>query len=463
MIRWLLAASALVAVAQPASAQSLTEALVSTYNTNPQLNSARAQARATDEGVPQAMSNYRPSVSGTVQIQGQASYSAGFYGSSQGSQAQGYAVPLTMGLQLTQPLFRGYQTTNSVRQAESNVLAQREQLRDTEQTVLQNAVSAFMNVIQQQALVQLQKSNLDFLTQQVKVNEERFKVGEGTTTDVAQAQASAAQAQANVNAAQANLMSAQATFRQVTGLDAKNLKQQPLGAKLRPRTLDVALTAAQQKHPAIQAAAYNADVAAFNVKVIEGGTLPTVNLQAGVQQGYNWAYGNQDSSGQRSQTSATAGVTMNMPFYTGGLVSSQVRQAKEQLGYAQIQIDLYRDQVRQNVVAAWGNLQAAEASIRAAKSSVSANQLALNGVVDEQKVGQATTLDVLQQQSDLVQAQTTLVQATYQQAVALYQLIAATGRLDAVSLALPVRVYDPVSHYKQVRDKWYGLTTPDGR
>lgn len=447
-----------------ASAQSFSDALASAYNTNPTLNSARAQARATDEGVPQALSGYRPTISGSISGSANGnyntSYNQGYAGTNLAMNGSNY--PISVGLTLTQPLFRGFQTQNSVRQAEAAVLAQREQLRDTEQAVLNNAAAAYMNVIQQQALVELQQSNLDFLNQQLKSSEERFKVGEGTNTDVAQSQASAAQAQANVNAAKANLNAAQATFRQIIGIQPKKLNSKQIGLTLRPKTLAAALTFAQSHHPAIRAAVNNVDVAAFNVKVLEGQVLPQVNLQAGVNRAYNFAYGNTTQS-TRQQDSAQIGINVNIPIYTAGMVSSRVRQAKEQLGYSQVQVDLYRDQVRQAVVAAWGNLEAAEASIFAARTAVVANQLAVNGVVEEQKVGQATTLDVLQQQSNLVQARTTLVQAEYQQAVAFYTLLAAVGVLDAESLHLPVSVYKPAQHYDAVRGKWAGMTTPDGR
>lgn len=451
-------------MASPASAQSLGEALASAYNTNPTLNSARAQARATDENLPQAMANYRPQISGSVNATATGNYgtqwNSGYAGTTLPGSGQSY--PISVGLNLVQPLFRGFRTTNSVKQAEAAVSAARDQLRDTEQSVLLNASSAYMNVIQQEAMVELQLANLSFLNEQLKSSQERFKVGEGTNTDVAQAQAGAAQAEAAVNAAKANLNAARATFRQIIGIDPKKLSPKQIGLPLRPKSLSVALQSGQSEHPAIQAAQSNVDVASYNVKVLEGNVLPEVNLQAGVQRAYNYAYGNATQSA-RQQDSAQVGVNVNIPIYTAGLVSSQVRQAKENLGYAQIQVDLYRDQVRQAVVAAWGNLQAAEASIIAARTAVVANQLAVNGVVEEQKVGQATTLDVLQQQSDLVQARTTLAQAEYAQAVAFYTLLAASGRLDAERLHLAVSVYKPSQHYEAVRNKWHGMTTPDGR
>jgi outer membrane protein len=469
------AASAFAAV--PADAQTLTETLVSTYMTNPQLNGARAQVRSVDEGVPQALSGNRPTVDGVISggtsgtlVYGGSPHTVTSVNRLTGQVSRkffpggkGYlrTYPLSIGVQLTQPIFDGFQTPNRVKQAEASVLAQREQLRNTEQSVLLSAATAFMDVIQAEALVELQQQNLQFLDEQVKAAKDRFQVGEGTNTDVAQAEASQAQAQAELNSAQANLSAARATYRQVTGLEARRLRLQPLGDRLRPKTLDNSLVLGQREHPAIQAATHNVDVAAFNVKVLEGQTLPQVGLTGSAERSYNW--GTATSSNPRQADSASVALNVTIPLYQAGLPSSQVRQAKEDLGFARIQVDLNRDQVRSQIVTSWGNLDASEASIYAARTSVVANQLAVNGVIEEQKVGQATTLDVLLQQSNLIDARTILVQAEHDRVVALYSLIFSIGKLDATNLNLPVKTYKPVEHYQAVRDSWGGLRTPDGR
>ena len=454
-------------VSAPASAQTLTDALAATYMNNPQINAARAQLRSVDENVPQALAGNRPQVFGT--LSGGASGTRTYGGNGRivaGTRrpgGKGYIsqYPISVGVQLTQPLFDGFRTPNAVRQAEAGVLAQRESLRNTEQSVLLDAVTAFMEVIQAQALVELQEANLQFLDEQVKASKDRFQVGEGTNTDVAQAEASQAQAQAQLYQARANLQAAKATFRQITGLEAKRLVLLPLGERLKPNSLEVALSLGQKDHPAVLAAIHNVDVAQFNVKVLEGQTLPSVDLTAGLQRDYD--FGNIGSTRSRQSDSASVSLNVTVPIYQAGLPSSQVRQAKEDLGFARIQVDLNRDLVRSNIITFWGNLAAAEASIFAARTSVVANQLAVNGVIEEQKVGQATTLDVLLQQSNLIDARTTLVQAEFNRAVALYSLIASIGKLDSMSLRLPVKTYNPQAHYQAVRDSWGGLRTPDGR
>ena len=464
----LLAGAMLVALPLGASAQTLTDALAAAYMNNPSLNAARAQLRAVDEGVPQALSNYRPQINGT--ISGGAvgtnsrlvlpSKKSGNRANAQSRNGSG-TYPVSIGINLVQPIFRGFQTQNSVRSAESSVLAEREALRDSEQGVMLDAVTAFVDVIQNLALVRLQEANLKFLSEQVKASQDRFQVGEGTQTDVAQAQASEAQAEADLASARADVQTSRAQFRAITGLEAKKLVLQPVGDKVRPKALDAALTAAQKEHPAILATIHNVDVAIFNVKALEGQTLPQVDLQAGLSRDYT--YGGVSVGQPRYTDTASVQLNMTVPIYQGGLVSSQVRQAKEDLGGARIQVDLNRDNVRSQVVSAWYQLDAAEAAINSARTAVVANQLAVNGVVEEQRVGQATTLDVLQQQSLLIDAQTTLVFAERNKVVALYALIQAVGRLNAEALHLPVPIYRPRQHYEAVRDEWYGLRTPDGR
>jgi len=445
-----------------ASAQTLTDALSAAYMNNPSLNAARATLRAVDEGVPQALSNYRPQINGSLSA-GAVGTNSRLVTSKTRKQSKGGSgtYPMSIGVNLVQPIFRGFQTQNSVRSAESSVLAEREALRNSEQGVMFDAVTSFVDVIQNLALVRLQEANLQFLTEQVKASQDRFQVGEGTQTDVAQAQASQAQAEADLASARADVQTARAQFRAITGLEAKKLVLQPVGDKVRPKGLDGALSSAQTEHPAILATIHNVDVAMFNVKALEGQTLPQVDLQAGLSRDYT--AGGVAVGSPRYTDTASVQLNMTVPIYQGGLVSSQVRQAKEDLGNARIQVDLNRDSVRSQVVSAWYQLDAAEAAITSARTAVVANQLAVNGVVEEQRVGQATTLDVLQQQSLLIDAQTTLVFAERNKVVALYALIQSVGRLNAEALKLPVPIYRPRQHYEAVRDEWFGLRTPDGR
>ena len=445
-------ATSLVATVVPAGAQSFQEALALAYNNNPQLNVARSTGRATDENVAIALSGGRPRLSAT------GTYGAQDLQIGTATGKVGYASnPATMGITLVQPLFTGFQVENGVKQAEAGVMAQRESLRNTEQQILFSAAQAFMEVIRDQALVSLQESNTKFLSEQVRAAKDRFQVGEGTQTDVAQAEASYQGAISQLNSARATLNASRATFRQVIGVDPKRLTGTFPVERLFPKTVDAAVSVGQSEHPAIRSSVFNVDVASFNVKVLEGQLMPSLNAQAGLSRSWD------QSPSAHSQNSASVGLNLTVPIYQGGGEYAKVRQAKEQLGTARIQVDVYRDQVRQAVVAAWGSLQASGASVAAARAQVEASQLALNGVIEEQRVGQRTTLDVLNAQTALVTARSNLVTAETQRVVLAFQLASALGRLDSEHLNLRVTRYDAAQHYEAVKDSWFGLRTPDGR
>ncbi len=431
-----------------AQAQSLTEALALAYANNPTLNSARAGLRATDEGVPQALSEYRPQLSGAISQ----TYSH--------TDSDGLTTDLnttTLGLTVTQPVFRGFRTVNGIRQAESSVLAERESLISTEQDVLFDAAQAYMDVIQDSAIVTLRRSDIRFLESEVRAARDRFNVGEGTRTDVSQAEAELASAQSDLNQSFADLNSSRAIFRQIIGRDPGKLKPDLSILRLLPKSVQTALDVAHTQHPTIRQAQHSVDVALFQVKSIEGELLPSVDLEGSVQRSIN------PTAATNVQDSASIVGRVSIPIYQGGQVYSRVRQAKELLGQTRIQVDIARDQIRANVIASWGQYKASEASIVAGQAGVRAEQLALDGVVEEQRVGQRTTQDVLDQQRSLVNARVSLVQAQRDRIVAAYALVSSVGGLTSSALSLNVAAYQPTEHYSKVRDKWIGLRTPDGR
>ncbi|MCE1236578.1 MAG: TolC family outer membrane protein [Hyphomicrobiales bacterium] len=442
--------------AVPVAAQSLSEALALAYSNNPQLNAARATVRATDEGLGIAEGAGRPKINGSASI-GRSYTAYGYQNySNNGANIDFYNTPGSFGIQLVQPLYTGGQITAGVNQAKAAIYAQREVLRSAEQTVLLNAATSYMDVIRDTALVSLQESNVKFLTEQVRAAKDRFNVGEGTNTDVAQAEASYQLAVSQLNASRAQLNASRATFRQMIGKDPGKLTGGTAVDRLLPRSMDAAVNAAQKENPSVIAGVHNVDVAAHNVKYLEGALLPQVNAQAGASRSF-------DNPSYKTLNSASVSVNVTVPIYQGGGEYAKIRQAKEQLGAARLQVDLARDQVRASVVSAWGQLQAATASINAYKAQVEASQLALNGVIEEQRVGQRTTLDVLNQQTTLITARSNLVNAERGLVVSSYQLVAAVGRLDIDHLKLKTVAYDPNEHAEAVRDKWFGLRTPDGR
>lgn len=435
----------------PANAQSISEALALAYKNNPTMNTARAELRAVDEAVPQALSGWRPQIFGNLEA-------GGVYGNNDPGTDR-YRNTAAAGLSIQQALFRGFRTVNSTRQAEAIVRSQRQSLRATEQNVLFDAASAYMDVIRDTAIVSLRRSNISFLQEQVRAAQDRFEVGEGTRTDVSQARARLADAQAALNLALANVNTSRAVFRQIVGIEPKSLAANTNIYTFLPKDVKTAMSIGAQEHPSIQSALHLVDAAVFNVKTIEGELLPTVTLEGNVER--RWSPPN--APGVDTTDSASIFGRVSVPIYQGGAVSSRVREAKEDLGQAQVQVDVARDQIRATIVSAWGQYQAAVASISAAQAAVEANQLALEGVIEEQRVGQRTTLDVLDAQLELVNSRVQLVTSQRDRVVAAYLLISSIGRLGAERLGLPAQVYQPEEHYQQVRNSWFGLKTPDGR
>jgi len=456
-----LGAVAWSAAAPAALADTIEAALVQAYQNNPQVNAQRAIVRATDENVPQALSGYRPRISATATYGAQyidsKTTSTTSSGQSVVTQQQGWNDPRTVGGTLTQTLYNGFQTGNRTRQAESQVSAARETLRVIEQTVLLDAATAYMNVLRDSATLDLQRRNVEVIQEQLRQTRDRFNVGEVTRTDVAQAESRVAAAQSQMLAAQSNLATSKAAYRRIIGVDPGRLSAGTPVDRLSPRTLDLAVAQGQAENPSVTAAEYGVDVAALQVKVNEGSLYPTVTVQASAQQSY-------DSSvnSSRQFTGAVIGQ-VSVPIYQGGTEYSQIRQAKETVSQKRLELAQNRDQARANVVQAWAQLEAAKAQIEATKAQVAAAEIALNGVREEARVGQRTTLDVLNAQQELVNARVALVTAQRDRVVASYTLLSAVGRLSIPVLGLQVPLYDPMVHYQQVRDSWIGVRTPDGK
>lgn len=448
----LLAATSLISAGSVRS-ETIQGALARAYQGNPELNAQRATARAADESVPQALSGYRPKVTGAadVGVIDQNSHTAGTaYNHSR-------FPPRGLSVTVDQTLFNGGRTGNSLRAAESRVLGARETLRNTEQTVLLNAAIAYMNVLRDTALLNLRRNNIDVLTTQLNQTSDRFRVGEVTRTDVALSESRLAKARSDAFLAEANLKTSIATYQQVVGDPPKKLSPAKPVEHLLPKSRDVAIGLSLKEHPAIIASLHGVDQQLLNVKVIEGELYPTVSVAAGFSRRYD-----STSLGSDLWQGSLIG-RLSVPIYEGGAVYSRVREAKETLTSQRINVDTQRERVRQLVVSSWGILEATRAQIKAAEAQVRAAEIALAGVREEAKVGQRTTLDVLNAQQDLLIARTTLVTAQRDRVVASYSVLSATGRLTLRTLGISGDAYDPKVHYEQVRDRWFGLRTPDGQ
>jgi outer membrane protein len=436
----------------PGHATTLESALALAYQNNPQLNKERATVRAIDENVPQALSGYRPQISVTADAG--LEYSKGK--TTQGT-LEGTTPPRGVGAGVTQTLYNGFQTANRTRAAESGVSGAREGLRIIEQQVLADGVTAYMNVLRDTAILELQRSNVEVLQEQLRQTRDRFNVGEVTKTDVAQAESRLAAARSQFLAAQATLTTSRAFYRQVIGVDPDKLTPGMPVDRLSPNTLAGAIAQGQIENPQVTASMYGIDVALLQVKINEGALYPVVTLEGNVQQRYDL------SVTISEQFSATVLGRITVPVYRGGAEYSLIRQSKETLTQQRLDLDRIRDLVRQAVVTAWGQLDAAKAQINAAQAQVTASEIALNGVREEARVGQRTTLDVLNAQQELVNARVSLVQAQRDRVVASYAVLLSVGRLSAKVLRLPTTIYDPGAHYYQVRDSWFGVRTPDGK
>ena len=446
---------------KPVLADTIEAALVRAYQNNPQLNAQRASVRSTDENVPQALSGYRPKVAVTAS----AGYQYTDVNSTTGGSASqivrtethGTNPPRSAGLTITQTLYNGNINTNRTRAAESQVSGAREALRVLEQTVLLSAATIYMDYLRDAAILEVQRSNTRVLEETLKQTRDRFNVGEVTRTDVAQAESRLAAGRGQLLNAQSNAVTSAATYRRVIGVDPGKLAPGSPVDRFSPNSLPKAIVDGEQLSPTVLAAMYGVDVAELAVKVSEGALYPNLSVAATASKNYD------PTAAINKQTLASIIGTLTVPLYQGGGEFSTIRQSKETLGQQRLNLDVNRDQARATVVQSWGQLDAAKAEIESTTAQVNAAEIALNGVREEARVGQRTTLDVLNAQQELVNARVALVTAQHDRVVASYTLLASVGGLSMPRLGLNVTIHDPQVHYQQVRDAWIGVRIPDGR
>jgi outer membrane protein len=456
---WLLTAAAV-------PADTLKGALTQAYQNNPQLNAQRAAVRATDETVPQALSGYRPRISLSASVAEQYLDSTTRQTSTVGNTTTvtypntfGATTVQTYGGTITQNILNGYGTASRTRQAEQLVSAARETLRLSEQNVLLSAATAYMNLIRDAAILQLQRSNVEVLQEQLRQTRDRFNVGEVTRTDTAQSESRLAAARATMLVAESNYTTSRSTYRQVIGVEAGTLAPASPVDRLSPRNLPQAIAEARARHPSVTNAMFNVDAALLQVKIAESSLYPTLNIVGSAQK----QYGSPSSLNAIESFAGSIAGQLSIPVYQGGGEYATIRQAKETLGQRRMDLDTARDQIQQTLTQSWGQLESAKAQIQATQTQVNAAEIALNGVREEARVGQRTTLDVLNAQQELVNSRVSLVTAQRDRVVASYAVLAASGRLSPQVLQLEVPLYDPTVHYHQVRDTWIGVRTPDGK
>ena len=429
-----------------AHAESLNDALASAYQYNPEIDAERARLRATDENVARAMSGFRP----RVDTQADLTYQK--LNTRPDSTAEGSLNQKNYSVTATQDVFSGFRTVNAVKGSEAGVRAGREQLRFTEQRVLLDAVTAYMDTVRDKEIVRLLESNVAALTKELKATKDRFAVGEVTRTDVAQSEARRAGAISDLDLSQANLKSSRARFEQVVGHPPGNLSEPANSGSGMPNSLADAVGIAMKESPSIIAALYTEEQARYSVDEIRGELLPEVTLQAN----YTDSLDPSKFLDEQERASVTGRVTM--PLYEGGETYARVRQAKHtHVGRLQ-DIQQRRDEATAEVTSAWSQLEATRAQLASDKVQVESNQIALDGVREEERVGQRTLIDVLNQQLEVVSAQVQQVRTRRNLVVNRYTLMRSIGRLEMSQLGLTPSVYDPAVHADEVRRQWFGLS-----
>jgi outer membrane protein len=438
---------------KPVAAETLEEALAAAYKYNPTLDADRARQRAQDETVAIANSGYRPVITGNATAGYSNSVTQPF-----SPTISGETHPRSIGVTATQPLFKGFQVLNGVRGAEAATRAGVETLRSTEQTVLLSAATAYMDVVQNQAIVVLRENNVNVLTRELKATQDRFAVGEVTRTDVAQAEASRASGVGALDLARATLQTSRATYEQIIGHPPSNVAESRAAEKLLPKTLDDAIAISARENPTVVGALYNEAAARYAVEQAWGQLLPSVQLDASFTRAFD------PQPGVNLEDATTVIGRLSVPLYTSGSVEAQVREAKQTHVSRLQQIEASRTQVAASVVTAWAAIAASRAAIQSDEVAVKANQIALAGVREEERVGQRTLLDVLNAEQALLTSQVQLVTDRHNLIVDYYTLLSTIGRLNIQELGGVAEVYNPDVHYKEVRRKPWGISiTEDGR
>jgi outer membrane protein len=431
-----------------AQSKTLQDALAASYSNNPALQAARALLRATDEGVPTALAGWRPTVilqaSGGPAFGTQSARSGGIDINSK----QGRALSSATGT-VTQPIYTGGKTVASTNKATNLVYSQRAKLIAAEEQLFANVVSAYVGVIQAQDILALDVNNEQVLARQLQATNDRFRVGEITRTDVAQAEAALAGAAATRQTAEGNLQVARATYQQYVGeVPGTLVDPQPL--KLPAKTLEDAKTLASDNNPTVIAAEFQNASDKDNFDLQYSALMPNVNLQA---------------SGGYTQNSTQEGVktreaqiiaSLSVPLYQGGAEYSAIRQARQSEQQSHKLIDDAKRTAVQQAISAWETYEAAKSTIDSTRSQIRSNQIALEGTQREAIVGSRTTLDVLNAEQLLLNSRTTLVQNLAALVTASYQVSAAVGRLTARDLALQVPYYDETAYFDSVRNRLMG-------
>lgn len=427
-----------------AHASTFTDALASAYQNNPQIQAERERQKATDEGVARALSNFRPTI-GLGYERGEESTSVN------GTDSDGSYEDQS--LTLNQPLFRGGSTIADYQASKQRVRAGQAQLSSVEQSILIDAIAAYMDVVANSAILELSRNNADVLAQQLKASNERFEVGEVTRTDVAQSEARLSNAKTEVISAEGRLISSIAAFERIIGYKPEGSLTVPDKLPVLPVNLQEALAKARNANPQLLASIHAAKSAKYDVRNDIGTILPQVALVGTIsrQEGSS-SFGTASDFDQDR-----IGVRVSVPLYQSGAEYARIRESKAIARQRKHESLDTQQLIDQQVTTAWEDVETAIATIQAREDQIEAAQIALDGVRQEQEYGARTVLDVLDAEQELFIARTNLVNAQRDRIVAAYNLALTLGELTPKNLELNVAPYDPNEHYEGVKHQFIGF------
>ena len=435
--------AAVIVGGQPAKAQTLEEALAIAYETSPDIAAAFEDLSSLNELVPQALANARPTVIATGRV------GAEYLDTDPGGSDT--INPASVGVTISQPIYTFGRTDAALSQAEFLIEAGRASLLDIEQNTLLAAATAYVDVVEAQAVLELQIANEERLQRQLQATRDRFEVGEVTRTDVSQAESALAGATAARIEAIGSLRTARAVYERVIGVAPSSLEAPPPVGGL-PATLQEAVLLAETDSPAVIAAEFNERSAQAAVDAAFAELLPEIAVTGELR------HDEEPSGAIDSLDTASVIAEIRVPLYQAGLVSSQAREARYEAARLRVEVEDARRIVVEDAVSAWEALAAARASLESRRAQVVAAQVALDGITQEAQVGARTVLDVLDSEQDLLDAQVDLVESQRDEVVASYSVLAAVGQLTAASLGLSVDFYDIDQAYDATRDRFWGTS-----
>lgn len=431
-----------------AASQSLLDVLRYTYENNPTIQAGRAQLLATQENLPQADAGWKPSASASADV---TSTDIDGAGNPDGSTSK------SVGADFNQPLYRGGRTVAQTASVKSAIMAQRAFLMSTEQSILNQAVTAYTNVLRDQKLLDLAVNNKDVIGKQLDASRARFEVGDVTRTDVSQSEARLAEAEALRVGALGDLRASLAVFQQITGLPPQTLTFPDVEMPF-PPTLDEAVAMAEDFNPDVLTAEFLHQSSEKDVDTVFGELLPSVGLFG------SWNHAEDPSPGLlNDRTTSAIGVSATVPLYEAGAVRSRVRQARDTAGQRLMQVQEARAQARQRTVSSWEELQAAKAEITSRTAQVDAARVARDGVRKEAELGTRTILDALDADQELLDAETALVTARRNEVVARFSLATTLGLMTPEVLGFPELKRDYNDHLKEIRGKIFSTNTTYGQ